>query len=100
MELHCQIISAKKPTGVSISWRGFWTTQFPCRVQITGPAYALVGLIPGNGDGIGAALSSYIFIVAARMGVPNKVLLRMGYNIAVESIIGLIPLVGDTFDMV
>lgn len=61
---------------------------------------ALIGLIPGIGDGIGTALSSYILVAAARMGVPKKILLQMGYNIAIESIIGLIPFLGDAFDMV
>ncbi|MDY0212841.1 MAG: DUF4112 domain-containing protein [Desulfuromonadaceae bacterium] len=61
---------------------------------------ALIGLIPGIGDGIGAVMSSYILGTAAQMGVPKKILLRMGYNIAVDSVIGLIPFVGDAFDMV
>ncbi len=63
-------------------------------------ADALIGLIPGIGDGIGTLLSSYILVAAARLGVPKKILLKMSYNIAVESVIGLIPFVGDAFDMV
>ena len=63
-------------------------------------ADALIGLIPGIGDGIGTLLSSYILVAAARMGVPKKILLQMSYNIAVETIIGLIPFLGDAFDMV
>lgn len=63
-------------------------------------ADAVIGLIPGIGDGIGTVLSSYILVAAARMGVPKKILLRMGFNITLETIIGLIPFVGDAFDMV
>lgn len=63
-------------------------------------ADAIIGLIPGIGDGIGTLLSSYILVAAARMGVPKKILLRMGYNIAVETVIGLIPFIGDAFDVV
>ncbi len=63
-------------------------------------ADALIGLIPGIGDGIGTVLSSYILVAAARLGVPKNILLKMGYNIAVESVIGFVPFVGDAFDMV
>lgn len=59
---------------------------------------ALVGLIPGVGDLVGAGLSGYILIEAARIGVPRSVLLRMGWNVAVETVVGAVPLLGDLFD--
>jgi hypothetical protein len=59
---------------------------------------ALVGLIPGVGDLIGAGLSGYILLEAARIGVPKSVLLRMGWNVAVETVVGAIPFAGDLFD--
>lgn len=58
----------------------------------------LLGLIPGVGDAVGAALSSYIIVEAARLGVPNSVLARMVLNVAVETLLGVIPVVGDLFD--
>lgn len=61
---------------------------------------ALIGLIPGLGDLVGLALSSYIIAEAARMGVSRTVLLRMGFNVALETVIGAIPLAGDIFDAV
>ncbi len=60
----------------------------------------LLGLIPGVGDSIGAILSSVIVITAARSGASRWVLFRMVGNIAIESLVGLIPLVGDLFDFV
>ncbi|MEZ5582560.1 MAG: DUF4112 domain-containing protein [Candidatus Competibacteraceae bacterium] len=62
-------------------------------------ADGLIGLIPGIGDAFGAVLSTYILGEAARLGVPKSVLLRMLFNIVIESIIGLIPFAGDIFDM-
>tara|TARA_R110002049_G_scaffold188251_7_gene356622 strand:- start:17574 stop:18056 length:483 start_codon:yes stop_codon:yes gene_type:complete len=59
----------------------------------------VIGLIPGVGDFIGAVLSSYIVAQAARMGVSNVVLGRMGLNVLAESAIGAIPFLGDVFDM-
>lgn len=59
---------------------------------------SLIGLVPVIGDAIGAALSSYILIMAARMGVPRITLLRMGFNIGVEAVVGVVPIAGDLFD--
>jgi uncharacterized protein DUF4112 len=59
---------------------------------------AIVGLIPGVGDFVGVALSSYIVARAARLGAPPTVLARMAMNIAIEAVVGLVPLLGDLFD--
>lgn len=59
---------------------------------------ALIGLIPGIGDALGAALSTYIVFQAARLGVSRATLTRMLLNVGVDSIIGAIPFVGDLFD--
>jgi hypothetical protein len=58
----------------------------------------LIGLVPGIGDLIGVALSSYIIAVAAKLGAPRSLLLRMGLNVGVEAIVGAVPLLGDVFD--
>ena len=58
----------------------------------------IIGLIPGLGDGIGAVLSGGILIEAAHRGVPRATLLRMALNIAVDSLVGAIPVLGDLFD--
>lgn len=60
---------------------------------------SLIGLIPGFGDAIGALLSSYILAEAARLGIPKATLVRMGLNVALETIVGMIPIAGDIFDM-
>ena len=59
----------------------------------------IIGLIPGIGDIIGA-LASWIIILAAWLrGVPKVTLLRMLANVAVETIIGSVPVLGDAFDI-
>src|SRR5919109_4035329 len=45
---------------------------------------ALIGLFPFIGDLVGVALSSYILGQAARLGAPKSVLMRMGFNVALE----------------
>jgi hypothetical protein len=59
---------------------------------------AIVGLVPGFGDAVGALLSAYIINEARRLGAPRSVLLRMGGNVLLEAVIGAVPLAGDLFD--
>jgi hypothetical protein len=61
---------------------------------------ALIGLIPGVGDTLGALLSTYIIVEAARRGASTWVVVRMLGNVAVETIIGVVPIAGDLFDVV
>jgi len=58
----------------------------------------LIGLIPGVGDAVGGVMSAYIILQAARLGAPVPVLLRMLMNVALEAVLGVIPVVGDLFD--
>jgi hypothetical protein len=59
----------------------------------------IIGLIPGLGDIISNLVGSAILVIAARMGLPRIVLLRMGLNIAANAAIGSIPLIGDVFSI-
>lgn len=58
----------------------------------------ILGLLPGAGDFVGTALSAYIVIEAARLGVPRAALGRMVFNILLEGLVGAIPVLGDLFD--
>src|SRR5215207_10743597 len=59
---------------------------------------ALVGLIPGVGDFATTAVSLYILAAGVRYQVPKVTLLRMASNIAVDYLLGAVPVVGDLFD--
>ena len=59
---------------------------------------AILGLVPFLGDVLGLLLSGYIVLQAARLHVPLSVLGRMLLNVAIEGVIGLVPLAGDLFD--
>src|SRR5699024_10373186 len=58
----------------------------------------IISLIPGAGDWLGGALSSYFILLGVRAGVPGSILLRMGFNVLIDILIGSIPLFGDAFD--
>lgn len=61
---------------------------------------AIIGLIPWAGDVAGSVLSFSIPVLALRVGASRWTLLRMSYNILVETVIGSIPIFGDIFDAV
>ncbi len=58
----------------------------------------VVGVLPVAGDAVAAALSGYIVLESARLGVSYLTLLRMLANVGVDFAVGSIPLVGDAFD--
>lgn len=59
---------------------------------------ALIGLIPGVGDTATALASFYILAAGVRYRVPKVTLLRMGINIGIDYVLGIIPVIGDLFD--
>lgn len=60
---------------------------------------ALLGLLPGGGDVAGGLFSGLIILQAARVGAPTAVLGRMLANVAIDVVVGTIPLLGDLFDV-
>lgn len=62
-------------------------------------ADALIGLVPGVGDGITTALAAFIVYEAHRLGVPRRILIRMMGNVAIDGLVGAVPVFGDLFDV-
>jgi hypothetical protein len=70
------------------------------RVPILGWRFglnAIIDLIPQFGDIITTLIALYVLVAAVRYRVPKVTLLRMGLNIAIYFIGGLVPLAGDVF---
>lgn len=61
---------------------------------------AVLGLVPGVGDALSAAIASYIIWEARQLGLPRWKIARMIGNVAVDTAIGAIPFAGDVFDVV
>ena len=60
---------------------------------------AVLGLVPGVGDALSAALASYIIWEARQLGLPRWKIARMIGNVAMDTAIGVIPFAGDVFDV-
>lgn len=59
----------------------------------------IIGLIPGIGDLVANLTGSLILILAARIGVPKIALARMGVNIAINTLLGAVPVLGDVLSI-
>lgn len=62
-------------------------------------ADALLGLVPGLGNLATTVVSAWIVHEAWRLGVPKRVLLRMIGNVALDSMIGAVPVAGNVADV-
>ncbi|HEX7336399.1 MAG TPA: DUF4112 domain-containing protein [Gemmatimonadales bacterium] len=60
---------------------------------------ALIGLVPGIGDALGALFSAYLILQARRLGAPKSVINRMIANVGVDTVVGWVPVLGDLFDV-
>lgn len=74
-------------------------------VRVPGIGYRIgldpiIGIAPVAGDVITGALSMYIVLEAARLGVSYTTLLRMIGNVSIDLVGGAVPLLGDVFDAV
>jgi hypothetical protein len=58
-----------------------------------------IGLIPGLGDLIDAAVSLYIVHRAVQLGIPRVAITRMIVNVGIEGVVGSVPFAGDAFDI-
>jgi hypothetical protein len=55
--------------------------------------------VPRIGDAAASALSCWRLYEAHRLGVPPRIFARMLINVAIEGIVGAVPIVGDSFDV-
>ena len=60
---------------------------------------AIIGLVPGIGDAITTVMSLYIVSEARALGAPTWLILRMIANVAIDGIVGSVPILGDAFDV-
>ncbi|MFT6899144.1 MAG: hypothetical protein ACJA13_003577 [Paraglaciecola sp.] len=77
-------------------------TDTAIKIPFTGIRFGLdsiIGLLPGIGDALMLGASSYIIILAARLGVPKSLRGAMLRNCLIDFALGLIPFAGDIVDV-
>jgi hypothetical protein len=72
--------------------------------QIPGTSYRfgldpVVGLVPGLGDLISPLFTIALLWQSQDLQLPRIVQLRMLFNVLIDTVIGIVPLAGDLFDV-
>jgi hypothetical protein len=60
---------------------------------------AIIGFVPGLGDMLSGLVAVLIVARAAALGLPRIVVARMLFNVALDFVVGAIPVAGDAFDL-
>lgn len=56
-------------------------------------------ILPGAGDILGSLIGLYTVVIAVRRKMSPVVIARMLLNLAIDALFGIVPLVGDLFDL-
>ncbi len=96
-----QELAEKREALARIDWLATFmdTAFFLPGTNIRFGADAIIGLVPGIGDLMTTAISSYIVYEAHRIGAPKHVIARMVGNVALDGVVGAVPFLGDIFDV-
>lgn len=85
-------------------WAERWVRLLDDGFRIPGTRFrigldGIIGLfLPAAGDALSAVSSLALFLLAYQKRVPHGVLVRMLVNVALDALIGAIPVLGDLFD--
>lgn len=60
---------------------------------------AILGLVPGAGDVLVALPAAYLIWRAHHMGLPRSALAEMAGNVALDTAVGSVPVLGSIFDV-
>ena len=60
---------------------------------------SIAGLVPVIGDVAAAVPAAWILLESHRMGLPRRLLARQGINLALDTALGSVPLLGSIFDI-
>jgi hypothetical protein len=59
----------------------------------------ILGLVPVLGDFVSPLFTIGVLWQARDLGIPRVVQLRMIFNVAIDALLGIVPLAGDLFDV-
>ncbi len=59
----------------------------------------LMGLVPGAGDILSLGMSGILVATMAKNGASGMLVVRMLFNVALDALVGTIPVLGNIFDL-
>ena len=87
-----------------LQWVNRWARLLDTKFTIPGTeirfgADFLMGLVPGAGDLLSMGFSAVLIKTMAQHGASPILVLRMLANVALDTIVGTVPLLGNVFDL-
>lgn len=92
---------SRQATMRRLEWLTWFTDnaiRIPGTTRTVG-ADGIVSFIPGVGSLVGTGVSLYLAAEALRHGASPRTLAKMGGNIAIDTVVGAVPVAGFLFDM-
>ena len=87
-----------------MQWVDAFTGVMDTKLRIPGTevrfgADFLLGLVPGVGDAISLGLSGVLIATMAKNGASAKLVTKMLGNVLLDAIVGVVPILGNLFDL-
>jgi hypothetical protein len=81
-----------------------WSTRLDSAFEVPGTGIRfgwdpILGLFPGLGDLVTPLYSVAILVTSVQLRIPRIVQLRMLLNVIIDAIVGIVPFLGDAFDV-
>lgn len=79
-----------------------WTLDAQWRVPLTPIRFGVdqvVSVVPVLGDAVGGLLAAHVVHQAARHGAPRTLIIQMMLNVAIDVVVGSVPVFGTVFDV-
>lgn len=102
-ESQSPIANHQSPVTARLAWLRQISRLLDSAFEVPGTSWRfgldpIVGLIPGIGDLLSPLFTVAILAQAMQLRVPKIVQARMLINVAIDTLVGSIPLLGDLFD--
>ena len=100
-----QILTDRQLAVPELRWVDRYSRLLDTKFRIPGTSIRfgadfLLGLVPGFGDALSLIFSGTLVATMAKNGASGRLVARMLVNVALDAIVGAIPILGNLFDLV
>jgi hypothetical protein len=99
------IFTEEQRTVPQLAWVDGFSRLLDTKFRIPGTSIRfgadfILGLIPGAGDLLSLALSGILVATMAKHGASGRLVAKMLFNVALDALVGTIPVLGNIFDLI
>ncbi len=99
------LTAAQRNSSPELAWVETFTHLLDTKFRIPGTKVRfggdfLMGLVPGLGDILSMGFSGLLILTMAKNGASLKLVVRMLFNVVLDTVVGSVPILGNLFDLV